>query len=158
MTLLAVRVALDPTPTQARALRSHAGAARVAFNWGLARVKANLDQREAEKTYGVRHEAPCHIPGAAGRNSEGGSWARRLTRIRKVKGTRACRDCHRPRPGVGAVRWMSPRDMAKAKLPESQSPVMQLFIHRKQRLKPVPRPVLVYLVGGCTFRAAGDAQ
>lgn len=110
------------------------------------------------KTNEVRHEAPCHIPGSAGMNSEGGSWARRLTRIRKVKGTRACRDCRRLCPGVGAVRWMSPRDMAKAKLPESQPPVMQLFIHRKQRLKPVPRPVLVYFVGGCTFRAVGDAQ
>jgi putative transposase len=53
VTLLAVRVALDLTPSQDRALRSHAGAARVAFNWGLARVKANLDQREAEKSYGV---------------------------------------------------------------------------------------------------------
>jgi putative transposase len=53
MTLLAVRVALNPTPSQERALRSHTGAARVAFNWGLARVKANLDQREAEATYGI---------------------------------------------------------------------------------------------------------
>ena len=53
MTLLAVRFALDPTPRQERALRSHAGAARVAFNWGLARVKANLSQREAEATYGI---------------------------------------------------------------------------------------------------------
>lgn len=53
MTLLAYRYALDPTPAQERALRSHAGAARVAFNWGLARVKANLDQREAEKSYGI---------------------------------------------------------------------------------------------------------
>lgn len=53
MTLLAYRFALDPTPAQERALRSHAGAARVAFNWGLARVKANLSQREAEKSYGI---------------------------------------------------------------------------------------------------------
>jgi IS605 OrfB family transposase len=53
MTLLAYRFALDPTPAQERALRSHAGAARVAFNWGLARVKANLGQREAEKSYGI---------------------------------------------------------------------------------------------------------
>jgi putative transposase len=53
VTLLAYRYALDPTPAQERALRSHAGAARVAFNWALARVKANLDQREAEKSYGV---------------------------------------------------------------------------------------------------------
>jgi IS605 OrfB family transposase len=53
MTILAYRFALDPTPAQERALKSHAGAARVAFNWGLARVKANLGQREAEKSYGL---------------------------------------------------------------------------------------------------------
>jgi putative transposase len=53
MTMLAYRYALDPTPAQERALRSHAGAARVAFNWGLARVKANLAQREAEWSYGI---------------------------------------------------------------------------------------------------------
>ena len=51
--LLAYRFALDPTPAQERALRSHAGAARVAFNWGLARVKAVTDQRAAERSYGV---------------------------------------------------------------------------------------------------------
>ena len=49
----AYRVALDPTPGQVGALLRHAGAARVAFNWGLARVKANLSQREAERSYGV---------------------------------------------------------------------------------------------------------
>jgi putative transposase len=53
VTILAYRYALDPTPAQERALRSHAGAARVAFNWGLARVKANLSQRDAERSYGI---------------------------------------------------------------------------------------------------------
>ena len=53
MTLLAYRFALDPAPAQERVLRSHAGAARVAFNWGLARVKAVMDQRAAEATYGI---------------------------------------------------------------------------------------------------------
>jgi len=53
VTVVAYRFALDPSPAQERALRSHAGAARVAFNWGLARVKANLAQREAEKSYGI---------------------------------------------------------------------------------------------------------
>jgi hypothetical protein len=33
----AYRFALDPSPTQERALWSHAGAARFAWNWGLAR-------------------------------------------------------------------------------------------------------------------------
>ena len=40
---VAVKVALDPTPTQERLLLSHAGAARFAFNAGLAHVKDALD-------------------------------------------------------------------------------------------------------------------
>jgi putative transposase len=42
VTLLAYRFALDPTPAQERALRSHAGAARVAFNWGLGQSELRL--------------------------------------------------------------------------------------------------------------------
>ena len=45
--LQAYQFALDPTPAQDAALRSHCGGQRFAFNWGLARVKANLDQRAA---------------------------------------------------------------------------------------------------------------
>jgi putative transposase len=45
--------ALDPTREQQRALLAHAGAARLTFNRHIARVKANLDQRAAEKTYGL---------------------------------------------------------------------------------------------------------
>jgi putative transposase len=41
----AYRFALDPSPAQVRDLCSHAGAARLAYNWGLATVKAVLDQR-----------------------------------------------------------------------------------------------------------------
>ena len=43
MVLEAVRVALDPSPAQERLLLSHAGAARFAFNAGLAHVKDALD-------------------------------------------------------------------------------------------------------------------
>jgi putative transposase len=49
----ACRYALDPTDGQHTALRSHCGARRHAFNWGLARIKANLDQRAAEASYDV---------------------------------------------------------------------------------------------------------
>ncbi|MFE6921213.1 IS607 family element RNA-guided endonuclease TnpB [Nocardia sp. NPDC057663] len=49
----AYRFALDPTPTQQRALRSHAGAARFAHNHMLALVKAVMDQRTAERSYGI---------------------------------------------------------------------------------------------------------
>src|ERR1035437_6769998 len=56
VTLLAYRFALDPTPAQDRLLRSHCGAGRVAFNWGVAHVKAGMGQREAETTYGISDE------------------------------------------------------------------------------------------------------
>ncbi len=52
-TMQAYQFALEPTETQAEALRSHCGAQRKAYNWGLARVKANLGQREAERSYEV---------------------------------------------------------------------------------------------------------
>ena len=43
MVLEAVKVALDPSPAQERLLLSHAGAARFAFNAGLAHVKAGIE-------------------------------------------------------------------------------------------------------------------
>jgi putative transposase len=43
----AYRFALDPTPSQQRTLASHTGAARFAFNWGLAHVRGLLDRRAA---------------------------------------------------------------------------------------------------------------
>ena len=49
----AYRFALDPTALQARALASHVGGARFAFNHMLRLVKAELDQREAERSYGI---------------------------------------------------------------------------------------------------------
>jgi len=49
----AYRFALDPAPAQERALRSHCGAQRFAYNWGLARITANLAQRAAERSYGI---------------------------------------------------------------------------------------------------------
>ncbi|WP_155723450.1 helix-turn-helix domain-containing protein, partial [Mycobacterium avium] len=52
-TAQAYRFALDPTPTQLRGLASHAGAARFAHNHMLALVKATMDQRAAERSYGV---------------------------------------------------------------------------------------------------------
>jgi putative transposase len=54
--LQAYRFALDPTPVQARDLERHAGAARFAFNWALAQVKANIGQRAAERSYGLDGE------------------------------------------------------------------------------------------------------
>jgi putative transposase len=44
---------LDPTPAQERLLRSYCGAARVAHNWAIARVKQNLSARAAERDGGV---------------------------------------------------------------------------------------------------------
>ncbi|MFE3321276.1 IS607 family element RNA-guided endonuclease TnpB [Nocardia sp. NPDC059195] len=52
-TVQAYRFALDPTPTQERAIRSHCGAARFAHNHMLALVKSVIGQRAAERSYGV---------------------------------------------------------------------------------------------------------
>ncbi|MDX3661686.1 IS607 family element RNA-guided endonuclease TnpB [Streptomyces sp. ID05-26A] len=54
--LQAYQFALDPSPGQERALRSHCGGQRRAFNWGLARIRANLGQRAAEKTYDLAED------------------------------------------------------------------------------------------------------
>lgn len=52
-TAQAYRFALDPSPRQVRALESHCGAARFAFNHMLAHIKAVLSQRDAERSYGI---------------------------------------------------------------------------------------------------------
>jgi putative transposase len=52
-TVAAYRFALDPTPRQQRALLSHCGAARFAYNWAASWVRAAWDQRAAEQSYGV---------------------------------------------------------------------------------------------------------
>lgn len=52
-TAQAYKFAVDPTPTQVRAFRSHAGGARKAHNTMLAVVKAVMDQRAAERSYGI---------------------------------------------------------------------------------------------------------
>ncbi|WP_405431011.1 IS607 family element RNA-guided endonuclease TnpB [Micromonospora sp. NBC_00617] len=62
-TVQAYRFALDLAPRQERAVLAHAGAARVAHNWALARVRAVLDQRAAERSYGMPEE---HLTPAVG--------------------------------------------------------------------------------------------
>lgn len=50
------RFTLDPTREQHQRLLVHAGAFRMAFNHQVGRVKANLDQRAAERSYGLADE------------------------------------------------------------------------------------------------------
>ena len=47
------RFTLDPSREQHRRLLAHAGAARLAYNHCIGRVRANLSQRDAERSYGV---------------------------------------------------------------------------------------------------------
>ncbi|MFD8380169.1 IS607 family element RNA-guided endonuclease TnpB [Streptomyces sp. NPDC059679] len=49
----AYRFALDPNAAQERALRSHCGAARAAYNWAVSWMTASWWQRKAEATYGI---------------------------------------------------------------------------------------------------------
>ncbi|WP_324193771.1 IS607 family element RNA-guided endonuclease TnpB [Nocardia otitidiscaviarum] len=53
----AYKYALDPNTTATAALFGHCGAARFAYNHMLARVKAVLDQRTAETSYGLTGDA-----------------------------------------------------------------------------------------------------
>jgi putative transposase len=66
--LQAYRFALDPTPRQRRALASHCGAARYAYNWGLHMVEQRLEKRRA----GEDIEVPWTLPALR--------WLRRLNR------------------------------------------------------------------------------
>ncbi|MFE2736564.1 IS607 family element RNA-guided endonuclease TnpB [Streptomyces sp. NPDC059349] len=52
----AYRFALDPNAVQERALHSHCGAARAAYNWAVAWIEASWWQRKAESTYGIPQE------------------------------------------------------------------------------------------------------
>jgi hypothetical protein len=52
-TAQAYRFALDPRPSQVRTLESHCGASRSVFNHMLNVVKNSLDQRAAERSYGL---------------------------------------------------------------------------------------------------------
>ncbi|MFE2499337.1 IS607 family element RNA-guided endonuclease TnpB [Streptomyces scopuliridis] len=51
--VLAHKLALDPNATAERRLYSHAGAARVAYNWAVAYVTSVWWQRKAEQSYGI---------------------------------------------------------------------------------------------------------
>ncbi|MEW2118280.1 IS607 family element RNA-guided endonuclease TnpB [Streptomyces sp. NPDC005474] len=53
----AFRFALDPNAAQEKALRSHCGAARAAYNWAVAWVEASWWQRRAEESYGIAEES-----------------------------------------------------------------------------------------------------
>ncbi len=65
----ALRFALDPSVAQRRDLARHAGTARYAYNWGLARVKAALDARRAG-------DATVLVPSAMTLHREWNAWKR----------------------------------------------------------------------------------
>jgi putative transposase len=52
----AYRFALDPTAAQERALRSHAGAARLAYNWGLAKCRERYRAQRKWYSAGELHK------------------------------------------------------------------------------------------------------
>lgn len=59
------RVELAPTPAQRSRLGQHAGLSRVVENFCLEKVKAALEQREAERTYGVQEPDLTQVPWSA---------------------------------------------------------------------------------------------
>jgi hypothetical protein len=61
-------------------------------------------------------------------------------------------------PGVWSDALGDPRDMAKAKLPESKSPEDAMVHPPERRLKPVPLPALVWHAGERNTRKRSDSQ
>ena len=57
-----------------------------------------------------------------------------------VAGTRACQQTTGRVQALGTVPWEGPRDMAKAGLPEAQSPVDGTSRPPERRLEPAPCP------------------
>ncbi len=55
----AYRFALDPTSAKERACRSHVGARRFAYNWGLAVVKAKLDAKQRGENVRIPYTLPA---------------------------------------------------------------------------------------------------
>lgn len=81
MVVQAFQFALDPTPVQEAALRSHCGGQRYAFNWGLARVRANLDRDlNAARNLAGLVEASSHSWWATENEPDGNPCQTRATR------------------------------------------------------------------------------
>jgi hypothetical protein len=96
--------------------------------------------------------------GGTWREVLGSGW---LTRHRKADGDKSMPDNQRSSPGVWGGALGDPRDMAKAGLPEAQSPVDANSHPPERRLKPAPRPAAamkhncgnLQVVGRCPTRA-----
>ena len=100
----------------------------------------------------VRREAPCRIPGAAGRDSKGGPWVQWLTRIRKVNGTIACQETG-GQPQVLGVTCRETRVIwRKLDLPEAESPEDAKNRPPERHPKPAPRSVAASYRGRCNLR------
>jgi putative transposase len=63
VTLQGFRVELAPILEQRQCLAQHTGLHRVVFNHELAHVKAVMDQRGAERTYGIGDDDLTMAPG-----------------------------------------------------------------------------------------------
>lgn len=109
-----------------------------------------------EKTNEVRREVPCRISYSVRRNSEQGSWIRRLTRIPKSEGDQSMPvqtwwSC----PRVGAVRQGDPRIWRTLDCVKPNLQRCKFSSIGRGRVKPVPRCVWVYFVGPCNLRNVG---
>jgi hypothetical protein len=91
--------------------------------------------------YSVRCAAVVHAasPSQMGRMQRI-SLGQRLTRTRKGKGTRACRQSRERREDAKTAAWRDPRDMAKARLPEvcATSPITRFSSQRREVRKRRP--------------------
>ena len=89
----------------------------------MSRVREN-------RTHGVRREALRRIPYSAGRNSEEMFLGHLAYLAGKPGGDKSMPGTRRPSGGVQGGVPQDPRDMARAELPEVQSPVVNMRTRR----------------------------
>jgi hypothetical protein len=121
----AYRFALHPSPSLERSLWSHAGAARFARNHMVGLVKAVLDQRAAERTYGIAEDGLTPVPGVVAPGSPA-RLERTQGHLRAVVG-RELQGGIQHRPGL-------PRPLTGRMVEVPQGPARRI----RYRIPPVP--------------------
>lgn len=159
----AVKVALDPTPAQERLMLSHAGAARFAYNAGLAHVKAALDAGEKPEwsLFSLQHWWVLNRDTLAV-DSDGAIWWHENSSMSYRSGLKALADAlsnwsksrkgKRKDPGLGSR--SSSRKTGKHPGSVTRSAVSALVLSLRVMRKPCGCRVLVAFIALRTSRPA----
>ncbi len=166
----AFRFALDPSPRAERAIASHVGARRFAFNWGLARVKERLEARKpfpASAKKGRCRESVCFTTGAIRVDGKSHVVLPRIGRVRwrasvwpppgsgPERGEEACGPCRRRRrecTGDAKRPWTGHKTRRKVGGPGGNGKSAA-----RKRVRPTPPPGNGWM-SGMVFYVLGNGR